>query len=95
MRDIEQRYERQTDPTDRATEFRYDDRGNVVSVLDVSPEGTWRFDYDASGRERVADYGGGMVHTTEYDALGRPYAESNPVSGRVVRRLDAAGRLEA
>ncbi len=85
--------QRSVDPDGTVTTMAYSPYGEITNM--VSPAGSWTFDYDASGRERVADYGGGMVHTTEYDALGRPFAESNPVSGRVARRLDAAGRLEA
>ena len=75
------------------TSLTYDGYGEVTSM--TGPLGTWSFAYDAAGRETRSDYGGGFVHTAEYDALGREVATTNPLAGRVGRRLGERGELEA
>ncbi len=71
----------------------YGGYGEVASM--AGPFGAWSFAQDAAGRESASDYGGGFLHTVEYDAFGRETAATNPLAGRVGRRFDDAGRLEA
>ncbi len=62
-----------------AISLAYDGYGDVTSM--TGPLGTWSFSYDAAGRETGSDDGGGLVHTVEYDALGREVAVANPLAG--------------
>jgi YD repeat-containing protein len=47
--------QRAVDPDGTVTTMAYSPYGEITNM--VSPAGSWTFGYDASGRERVADYG--------------------------------------
>lgn len=79
-----------------ATDFVYDDAGNVTKVTD--PTGvTADLVYDNVGQlletKRPKAAGTGTVSgTTAYDFLGRPYTTTDESGVRIEQRYDAAGR---
>jgi YD repeat-containing protein len=77
QRDLENRTERRTDATDRAVEYRYDTRGNVVTIVD-GLENEIRFEYDAKDRMTAMVDPVGARTTWTYDATGDLLQQVSP-----------------
>ena len=80
-----------TNSLGKVTTSDYDANGNLTHLVDGANESTVQ--YDALGREAVADYGDGITLSNNYNSQLDWNNVSGPTIGSMERRFDEQGRL--
>lgn len=82
---------RMTNTLYQITESSYDANGNLTNLFDDGI--TSSFQYDAQGRDKLADYGNGITLSNGYNSQLDWNTVDGPTIGHMERRFDNQGRL--